>query len=374
MTYKTGLRAIAVGVTASATLLGAAGVTSAADLNAVEKKLAALAKAEGEVTIINPIFQDLTAQRLQESFIKRYDLGPNFKFNNLRKGTGAVVSQVRQEILANKFSVDTILVNHPGFFDEASKRGAFLQFESGYWESHYAENIKKAGQYANYPYVVTPLYYTFQPVWNSACPGMKDFTVTSYADVIKPEMKGKTIASDLTKSLTYTNTVIALLESGWDANKFWADLKATEPLIEFRTEAKMQLVVSCERPLDQWNITGRVFQNVQKKPELAKDLKFGYYKEGQVALGNQLAILKGAQHPNAAKLLVEYMLSEEGTNIYVAEEALQSFRKDYKPPASIAQFLTDFDGNKVPIIGIKDWVAAAKKYNEVRGEWQKMFR
>ena len=34
-------------------------------------------------------------------------------------------------------------------------------------------------------------------------------------------------------------------------------------------------------------------------------------------LGNQAAVIKGAPHPNAAKLLIEFMLSKEGTDVFV---------------------------------------------------------
>ena len=32
----------------------------------------------------------------------------------------------------------------------------------------------------------------------------------------------------------------------------------------------MQMVITCQRPLDMWNLSGRVYQNVLKKPDLAK--------------------------------------------------------------------------------------------------------
>jgi hypothetical protein len=210
------------------------GVT--ASLTPQEQKLVEGAKKEGAVTVLNPIFSDRTGQRLGEAFVKRYDLGPNFKFNNLRKGTGQTVAQVRQEIVANKFSVDILVVSAPGFFDEAAKRGAFEALDSGYWKNH-AELTKAAGQYANYPYVVVPFAYSFQPVWNSSCPGMSNFSANNYNDVVKPELKGKTIASDLTKSFTYTNTALSLQENGvLKLNEFWDKLKATDPLVEFRSE------------------------------------------------------------------------------------------------------------------------------------------
>jgi iron(III) transport system substrate-binding protein len=372
MTTLAASRALFVGAASAGALFAATTFGQAADLSPYEKKLAEAAKKEGEVTIINPLLSDRTGQLLGAGFIKRYDLGSNFKFNNLRKGTGATVAQVRQEIQAGKFTVDVHAVSAPGFFDAAAKRGAFLPLESVYWKDS-EELAKKAGQYFNYPYVVVPLAYTFQPVWNASCPGMDHFNATSYADVVKPELKGKTISSDITKSFTYTNTVISLEEAGaLKPKEFWQKLKATDPIVEFRTEPKMQMVITCQRPLDMWNLSGRVYQNVIKKPELAKALKIGSYKEGQVMLGNQTAVLKGAPHPNAGKLLVEFMLSKEGTDIIVEGEAVNSFRKGYKPPKAAEPYLLDLSEHK--LLGLKDWVAAQKEFKEVRSDWQGFFQ
>jgi iron(III) transport system substrate-binding protein len=353
-------------------LLATASPGQAGELTPQEQKLVEDAKKEGAVTILNPIFSDRTGQRLGEAFVKRYNLGSDFKFNNLRKGTGQTVAQVRQEIVANRFTVDILLVSAPGFFDEAAKRGAFEALDSGYWKNH-AELVQKAGQYANYPSVVVPFAYSFQPVWNSSCPGMSGFNATNYSDVVKPELKGKTIASDLTKSITYTNTAISLREHGvLGLNAFWDKLKATDPLVEFRTEPKMQMVITCQRPLDMWNLSGRVYQNVVKQADLEKVLKIGHYTEGQVMLGNQAAAIKGAPHPNAAKLLIEFMLSKEGTDIFIEGEAMYSFMKGYQPPSETKPYV--FDLTKTKLLGLKDWVASGKAAKEVRDEWQARFQ
>lgn len=359
---------------AAATSALAVGTTAglAADLTAQEKSLIAGAKAEGAVTIIHPLFSDRTATRMAAAFKKRYGLGDGFKFNSLRKGTGSTVAQVRQEIKAGKFTVDMIMVHSPSFFEAAAKRDAFLKLDSGYWNQDHAAGAKAAGQYAKYPFVVTPLAYSFQPVWNSACPGMKDFKVSSYADVLDAKYKGKTIVSDITKSFTYTNSVIALRESGYDVDGMWKKLKATDPIVEFRTEPKMQMLISCQRPIDMWNLSGRVYQNVKKKPDLAGKIKQGTFKEGHVMLGNQLAVMKGARHPNAAKLLAEFLLSKEGTDIAVEGEAIYSFRKNYTPPSAAKPYLMDLTTTK--IIGMKDWVGASKLYKKERGAWLATFR
>ena len=372
MTTSTRFRALFAGAVSAGALIAATTFAPAADLSAYEKKLAEAAKKEGAVTILNPLFSDRTGQRMGEAFIKKYDLGPNFKFNNLRKGTGQTVAQVRQEIQAGKFTVDILLVSGPAFFDAAAKRGAFEKLEGDNWKNH-IELAKSAGQYYNDPYVVVPLAYTFQPVWNAACPGMANFNVTSYADVAKPELKGKTIASDITKSLTYTNTVISLKENrALDVSSMWKQLKTTDPIVEFRTEPKMQMVITCQRPFDMWNLSGRVYQNVINKPDLAKTLKVGSYKEGQVMLGNQAAVIKGAPHPNAGKLLIEFLLSKEGADTFVEGEAVSTFLKGYQPPDAAKPYLLDMSKQK--LLGLKDWVAAAKHVKPVRDEFSALFQ
>ena len=337
-----------------------------------KKKLIPGAKAEGSVTLINPLFSDRTSKRIAAAFKKKYGLGDGFKVNFLRKGTGATVAQVRQEIKAGKFTVDAILVSFPSFFDAAAKRGHFLELDSAHWKDS-AELVKSAGQYSNYPFVVTPLAYTFQPVWNKTCPGMENFNVTSYEDAVKAVVKGKTISSDITKSGTYSNTVVALEKAGAvDFNKFWPALKKTDPIVEFRTEPKIQMVISCERPFDMWNLSGRVYQNVIKQPNIKGRLKIGSYKEGQVMLGNQIGVLKGSKSPNAGKLLVEFLLTKEGSDLFVEGEAIYSFRKGYKAPAAVAPYLMDLSKHK--LIGLDDWVGAAKSFKSVRSVWQKNFR
>src|SRR5690606_26508461 len=127
-------------------MMTASAFAQAADLTPQEKALIEGAKKEGSVIILNAIFSDRTGQRLGEAFKKRYGLGDSFEFNNLRKGTGATVAQVRQEIQADKFTVDILLVSSPGFCDVAAEHGAFEKLDSGYWKNH-EELATKAGQY-----------------------------------------------------------------------------------------------------------------------------------------------------------------------------------------------------------------------------------
>ncbi len=71
-------------------------------------------------------------------------------------------------------------------------------------------------------------------------------------------------------------------------------------------------------------------------------------------------------------MLVEYLLSKEGADIYVEGEAVYTFRRGYKPPKAAEPYLLDLEGEK--LLGLKDWVAAQKDFKGVRETWQTYFR
>ena len=96
------------------------------------------------------------------------------------------------------------------------------------------------------------------------------------------------------------------------------------------------------------------------------------HADRQVLLGNQTAVLKGAKNPNAGKLLVEFLLSKEGSDIFVEGEAIYSLREGYTPPAAAAPYLLDLSKHK--LVGMKDWVGAQGQFKDVRGLWQDNFR
>ena len=351
----------------------AAPAFGATEITPQEKKLVPAAKKEGQVIFLETSWKDDTMRRLGPAFIKHYNLGSAFKVTHILKGTGPTVSMARQEIKAGKYSFDIVSVASPGFFAGAAKQGAFLPLDSGQWKNH-EENWKKAGIFVQYPLFISPYSYTFQPVWNTACPGMEGVNITSYADIIdNPKLKGKVLASDVTKSQSYSLTTIGLMENGYDVKTMWKKLKALEPLVAFRTEAKMQQVVNCERAVDMWNLSGRALQKIREKPDLAKGLKWGTYKEGMVLFGQQAGVIKGAAHPNAAKLWMDFLLTKEAADIVAEMEvSYYTMLKDYEPPASMKPYLIDF--KKVKVLPIKDQIGAAKKFKKMQEEWQQVFR
>jgi iron(III) transport system substrate-binding protein len=81
-------------------------------------------------------------------------------------------------------------------------------------------------------------------------------------------------------------------------------------------------------------------------------------EEGTFVIPTPIAVLKGTARPNAAKLFVDYMLSEEGQVVFVEDQTL-SARTDVKPPAG-AVALTDL--KIIPM----DWAAVEKQSEEIK--------
>jgi ABC-type Fe3+ transport system substrate-binding protein len=78
----------------------------------------------------------------------------------------------------------------------------------------------------------------------------------------------------------------------------------------------------------------------------------------------QLSLLKNAPHPNAAKLFLEYSLSEEGQGIYAAAGYLPA----HPDVASKARGLRPNDGQ------YKDFSISALTYSEHDKEWQGIYK
>ena len=109
-----------------ALLIGGASVAMAGHhITPQEKKLIAGAKSEGSVTLINPLISDRTSKRLQKAFREYYGLGDGFKYNNLRKGTGATVSQVRRRLKRGNLPLTPFWLAHPVSFLLLQKEAPF---------------------------------------------------------------------------------------------------------------------------------------------------------------------------------------------------------------------------------------------------------
>ncbi len=331
-------------------------------------KLVEAAKQEGEVHYIDAIMEPKTNASLERAFRKRYDLPDSFKFTHTQRGTGEVVATVQQEIKAGQHTIDLVWVGAPAFFKAAAKEGHFLRYTSPEWK-HYERMVKRLGIEADPPHWVTPAGYAFVPAWNRKCPGFADVQIQSWKDMLNPAFKGKLIIGDVRKSFTHAATWVGI-EGAMGKDYFPKLVELTQPAIMFHSQQSLQRVVSCEYPIQLVQIPGRVYQRMQEDPTL--DLRVAWPQEGIVLLGTSMAILKGARHPHAAKLLMDFLMGEEGMREYLAGEAHFSFREGLKIPEAARPYTMEVE--KVKTLPM-NWAAfTLAEGRRVQAEFRKTLR
>jgi iron(III) transport system substrate-binding protein len=103
--------------------------------------------------------------------------------------------------------------------------------------------------------------------------------------------------------------------------------------------------------------------------ERGAKLKFILPKEGVVVLPEATFILKDAPHPNAAKLWVDFVLSEAGQKIIVQHEALISGRDGFQSP--LPEYAPAIDSLKaIPV----EWEKVSlDDMQQARDEWASLF-
>jgi len=319
---------------AAMTALCLAGAPGAWGADAALAKLIEAAKKEGEVHYIDANVEPKTQAGLDWAFRKKYGLPESFKFTHTLQGTGQVVASAQQEIKAGRHTFDIVSVAAPSFFKAAAKAGDFLAYLPAGWKS-YEGQVKRLGVEANPPNWITPLAYAFVPVWNRKCPGFANVQIKSWRDLLNPAFKGKLILPDVRKSFSYAASW-AGMEAALGKDYFPKLVELTQPAIFFRTEENMQKAISCEYPISVWQLSGRVYQRMQEDPTL--NLGVAWPQEGLTLLPLPFGILKGAPHPNAAKLLIEFFLSEEGVREYISGEAIFSLREGFKVPEVVRRY------------------------------------
>ena len=341
-----------------------AGAARAADAELTQ--LIEAAKKEGEVHYLDAVAQPKTNAAMERAFKKKYGLPDGFKFTHTLQGTGQVVASAQQEIKAGQHTFDVVWVGAPSFFRAAGKEGHFLPHVPPEWRL-YEREVKRLGVEADAPHWLTPVAYAFVPVWNRKCPGFASVRIKSWRDLQNPAFKGKLILSDVRKSFPYTASWVAM-EGTLGREYFPKLVELTHPAIFFRTEEVMQKSVSCEYSIALWQLPGRVYQRVGEDPTL--DLGIAWPEEGVALMSAPIAVLKGSKHPNAAKLFLDFVLSEEGMREYVGGEAFFTFREGFRVPDAVKPYVPPLDQVKMLPI---NWPALTlSEIRRVQNEFRKV--
>lgn len=312
---------------------------------------------EGSLSYWDTVIQPATNDKLVKAFKERYGLPAAFKVNYTLSQTSGLVTRVDQELGAGRVTMDVAAISAPTWVFERLKKGDLLEYHSPQYANY--KQIFEAGLGVD-GYFAFNGGYVFVPMWNSE---NLDFKGTSYMDMIAAVPEGKLSMGDASNSTTFLATYMGQ-RSVLPAD-FFTGLAAKKPVLLRRSEQLASGLVTGEQIMTLSGMPTRAYQMNKKGAKL----KFVFPKEGVMLLAPSTFILAKAPHPNAAKLWIDFILSETGQQILTESEALISGRAGFK--SAIPEYSPPIESLKLIKL---DWsTLTAEDLAKAKADWLATF-
>jgi iron(III) transport system substrate-binding protein len=149
---------------------------------------------------------------------------------------------------------------------------------------------------------------------------------TTWSDLTQAKYKGKLVMPDPSYTALQLVVVSTLSQKlGWG---FYEGLKRNDVMIVQGHQQVEETLKSGERVIAAEEADN--FAYVDRKA--GHPIVTVFPTEGAFAIGSPTAVVKGAAHPNAAKALAAFMISDTVQEMFPAEEAIYGARVDIPPP------------------------------------------
>jgi len=303
------------------------------------------ATTEGQLSYIDAVIQPQTNDELTAAFRKQYGLRDSFKVNYTLTNASGVITRIGQELQARRVSQDVGGIAALPWAFERARAGDIIEYAS----PEYAAFDKAiASGLAMKNYFAFNGAYIFVPTWS---PETLPFAGKSWKDVVGAVSPGRMNIGDASKSETYLSTYVGLRRVlGVD---YFNEVAKLKPNFLVRSEQIVARVVSGEDQTAYFGMPTRVYQANMRG----------------VLLAQATFIIKGAPHPAAARLWIDFILSEAGQEILVRNETLISGRTGFKSP--IPDYAPSIDA--LHLVNV-DWHAVSSAdMKKAREEWMSIF-
>ena len=278
-----------------------------------EKELYEAAKKEGELTWYTAHSDDITAQALGRSFEQLY---PGLKVNVLRTTAQVAYQRITQEIKASAIQCDVLSSTDLGHSVELKAKGAFEKYTPE--NSSKVLDIYKGYDPDGYYHVTSAgmigIGYNTAKVKASDAP-------KNWTDLLDPKWKDN-IALGHPGFSGYVGTWALTLRNkyGWE---FFEKLAKSNPRVGRSINDTVTMLNAGESAVAGSGPVGTLLDSLKKGNPLA----MVYPTDGTVLIIAPSSIMKGAKHPNAARLFMEFLLSEAASRIWV-EHYTESMRPE----------------------------------------------
>jgi iron(III) transport system substrate-binding protein len=256
------------------------------------------------------------AQVVGEAFEKKY----GFKVEVFRTGGEQVIQRFQTELAAGKTVVDLLTASDPAAFDEMVRKNQLVKFRPEHFDKVPAAARNEDGYWVAQRLNLIVMAYRTDKENAADMP-------KQWADVADPRFKGKLVHADPAFTAIAQQMVgMFARDKGWG---FYESLKKNDMMIVQGHQQLAEILALGERTVaaeagdaDMWDLRRRGVKVTTVYPE-----------DGTIVVPAPTGIVAGSPHPNAAKLLAEFMLSDEAQKLFPAE-GFYAAREDMPPPES----------------------------------------
>jgi len=297
--------------------LMAAAVTALTTVNAQETtpQMLEAAKKEGNVTWYTSVDVKV-AEGVAKAFRAEY---PGIDIEVERSGSERVFQRINQEHQSSIRNVDVV---------NSSDASHFLFWKQQKWLApHTPPDVKRfpaqyrdpEGYYATWRATLSVMGYNTRVVDPKDAPA-------SYADLLDPKWKGKLVKAHPGYSGTALTGTYAIVKAlGWD---YLEKLSKQGVLQVQSTTATPKSIASGERAA---MVDGNEY-NMFIEIDAKSPVKIVYPKEGTPFVTSPSAIFADAPHPNAARVLENFLFTAKIQQLTVDQGGTRSMHPDVKDP------------------------------------------
>jgi iron(III) transport system substrate-binding protein len=275
----------------------------------------AAAKKEGKVTWYTSVDVKV-AEVVAKAFRADY---PDIDIDVERAGSERVFQRINQEYQSSIHNVDVV---------NSSDASHFLYWKEQKWLApHTPPDVKRfpaqykdpEGYYAAWRATLSVMGYNTKLVEAKDAP-------TGYADLLDPKWKGKLVKAHPGYSGTALTGTYAIVKAlGWD----YLDKLSKQGVLQVQsTTATPKSIASGERVV---MVDGNEY-NMFIEIDAKSPVKIIYPKEGTPFVTSPAAIFADAPHPNAARVLENFLFTAKVQQLTVDQGGTRSMHPDVKDP------------------------------------------
>lgn len=295
-------------------LAAIAGLIFASGASAQDTVDTAKAKAESKVVwyTSTPLPQ---AQKIANLFEKEHGI----KVELFRSGGSAVLRRFQQEIDAGRIAADVLTTSDPAAAALLTRKGVFVAFKPKNFDKIPDAAKDKDGNFVAQRLNLMTNYLRTDKVPEADEP-------KTWADLANPKYKGKMVIGDP----SFTSLLVSVVgmmskERGW---VFYEKLRANDTMVVQGNQQAADMLKRGERLI----AVGALDSYAAEDRAAGHPMKTLYPSDGVFVIPSPTSVVKGSPSPNAAKLLAEFIISDEVQKIFPADGGF-SARSDIAAPA-----------------------------------------